>query len=67
MEIIYSRLEENPLQFADCQDSLLLNKNYKEALIPNMNYVVVFRIDEVKKIVYIVGFFHQLENYSKKV
>ena len=67
MEIIYSRLEENPLQFADCQDSLLLNKKYKEALIPNMNYVVVFRIDEVKKIVYIVGFFHQLENYSKKV
>ena len=38
---------------------------YKEALIPEMDYKLVFRITDSK--VYIVGLFHELEDYASKV
>ncbi len=62
---IYDRLEDNPYQFPDSKDSYLLRRGYKEAYIPDMDYKVVFRIDD--KDVYIVGLFHDLENYVPKV
>ena len=62
---IYDRLEDNPYQFPDSKDSYLLRRGYKEAYIPDMDYKIVFRIDD--KDVYIVGLFHDLENYVPKV
>ena len=62
---IYGRLEDNPFQFGDCKDYYLKCKGYKEALIPGMQYILVFRIAE--QTVYIVGLFHTLEDYSSKV
>ena len=62
---IYNRLEDNPFQFADSNDYFLRSRGYKEALIPEMNYKLIFRIDE--KDVYVVGMFHDLENYASKV
>lgn len=62
---IYDRLEDNPYQFPDSKDSYLLRRGYKEAYIPDMDYKVVFRIYD--KDVYIVGLFHDLENYVPKV
>lgn len=61
---IYKRLEDNPFQFPDSRDAFLMRKGYKEALIPEMEYRMVFRIDD--KDVYIVGLFHDLENYVFK-
>ena len=43
---IYDRLEENPYQFPDSKDPYLLRRGYKEAYIPDMEYKIVFRIDE---------------------
>lgn len=34
-------------------------------IITDMNYIIIFRIDE--DIVYILGIFHQLENYNDKL
>lgn len=62
---IYNRLEDNPLQFQLCQDSYLAKKGYHEAVVPEMNYLVIFRIDD--NTVYIMGVFHQLENYQEKL
>ncbi len=62
---IYNRLEENPLQFPISRDTYLTNKGYREAVIGQMNYTIVFSIKT--DIVYIVGIFHQLENYQKKL
>lgn len=64
IEKIYVRLTENPYQFAKCQDNYLKMKNYYEAVVPDMRYLVIYRIDDDK--VYILGIFHELENYSKK-
>ena len=62
---IYDRLEENPRQFPLSGDTYLAAKGYREAVVGQMNYTIVFHIsgDDVN----IVGIFHQLENYQKKV
>lgn len=62
---IYDRLEENPLQFPESRDENLKRLGYREAVLTDMDYVVIFRIEELS--VYVTGIFHQLENYTKKV
>ena len=62
---IYDRLEENPYQFSDSRDELLLKQGYKEALISDMKYKILFRIENNN--VYVVGLFHVLEHYAFKV
>jgi len=62
---VYNRLEENPLQFPPSRDTYLANKGYHEAIIGQMNYTIVFSIRA--DIVNILGIFHQLENYPKKL
>ncbi len=65
IEKIYSQLEENPYLFPNSRDRYLQTNGYKEALIPGMQYRLIFRIDD--KLVYVVGLFHDLEDYVQKV
>ena len=65
IENVYERLEENPLQFPFSRDVYLARKGYHEAIVPQMEYIVIFSIKE--DIVNVVGIFHQLENYQRKV
>ena len=65
IDAIYDRLEVNPLQFPECRDVYLAKKGYREAVVPQMNYVVIF--DVRADVVNIVGIFHQLENYQSKL
>ena len=65
IENVYERLEENPLQFPLSRDAYLASKGYHEAIVPQMEYIVIFSIKA--DIVYVVGIFHQLENYQRKV
>ena len=62
---IYERLEENPFQFPESTDVNLIRMGYREAVLTDMDYVIIFRVEESS--VYVVGIFHQLENYRKKV
>lgn len=65
VEKIYDRLEENPYQFPESGDANLKRLGYREAVLIDMNYVIIFRVEEFS--VYVVGVFHQLENYRKKI
>lgn len=65
IENVYERLEENPFQFPLSRDSFLANKGYHEAIVPQMDYIVVFSMET--DIVNVVGIFHQLESYQQKV
>lgn len=65
VEKIYDRLEENPYQFPESRDANLKRLGYREAVLIDMNYVIIFRVEEFS--VYVVGVFHQLENYRKKI
>ncbi len=59
------RREENLYQFPDSKDPYLLRRGYKEAYISDMEYKMVFRIDDND--VYVVGLFHNLEDYVPNV
>ena len=65
IEQLYDRLQDNPYQFADCRDSFLKSKGYKEAIVKNVDYILIFRIEG--NVVYVLGIFHQLENYKNKL
>ena len=65
IKIIYDHLEENPLQFPFSRDTYLANKGYHEAVVGQMNYTIVFSV--CIDVVNIVGIFHHLENYQKKL
>lgn len=65
IENVYERLEKNPLQFPLCRDTYLASKDYHEAIVPQMDYMIIFNIKA--DIVNVVGVFHQLENYQRKL
>ena len=65
LETIYHRLEENPFQFAVSKDEYLSARGYRDALFEEMNYHIVFRVEEPT--VYILGVFHTLEDYAGKL
>lgn len=65
IENVYERLEENPLQFPLSRDAYLSHKGYHEAIVPQMEYIVIFSMKA--NIVNVVGIFHQLENYQSKM
>ena len=51
---IYDRLEENPFQFPESRDMNLRSRGYREAVLNDMDYVIIFRIEET--FVYVAGF-----------
>ena len=65
LEQIYCRLEDNPFQFPFSQDPYLNSRFYREALLTDMSYLVLFRVEDTN--VFILGIFHQSENYSRKL
>ena len=65
LETIYDRLINNPYQFPDSPDEYLLLRGYREALFKTMHYKVIYRIENQQ--VLIVGIFHTLEDYRRKV
>lgn len=62
---IYDRLEDNPYQFPESRGTYLKKKGYREAIVTQMNYTVIFSINA--DYVDVVGVFHQLEEYRNKV
>lgn len=65
IEKVYDQLEENPYVYRECDDSYLRSLGYREAIVPEMNYIVIFEVENDE--VTILGIFHQLENYPLKL
>ena len=61
----YTRLSRNPLMYALCNDERLAKEGYRKALIKS--YVLVFKVDEAKKLVNIYRFFYGAEDYPSKI
>lgn len=62
---IYDRLEYNPKQFPFCEDVNLREKQYRKAVLSQMNYTLIFK--NVKNDVYIIGIFHDSQNYGEQL
>ena len=67
IEEIYDRLEEDPWQFPACVDYVLRKKEYQKAKIPGMAQLMIYRVNEDIRTVYVMGIFHELENYGSKL
>lgn len=67
IEHVYGNLEYNPKMYAYSDDTFLKSREYRKAVVPHYDYVIIFRIDEETTSVYIVGFFHDLELYKNKL
>lgn len=65
IEHLYDRLEDNPYQFPECRDEYLSYLGYREAVLPDMNYLVIFKVE--KETIYVLGVFHELEHYKNKL
>ena len=44
-------------QFAECGDLYLAKKGYREVVVPQMNYIIIFDVRD--DVVNVVGIFHQ--------
>lgn len=62
---IYERMEENPFQFPEYNDEYLFYKGYREAALTDMNYTIIFKVEG--KDVFVLGVFHKLEQYERKL
>ena len=61
----YCLLTERADSFGYCDDPYLALQGYREIKLEHYKYIFIFRIDG--EVVYIAGFFHMLENYTKKL
>ena len=62
---VYAILKMAPEAFSYCQDPCLQAKRYRKVPLKRHRYVFIYRIEEDK--VYLLGFFHMMENYAKKL
>ena len=57
----YGRLAENPKIYQLCDYENFKEKGYRKAVVKN--YVLIYRIDEAAKAVYILHIFYGRQNY----
>ena len=65
LEQVYCRLKENPYQFPICKEDYLTKKEYRVVPLKNINYILIFKV--LNDTVCVLGIFHQLEQYNKKL
>ncbi|MGN0734899.1 MAG: type II toxin-antitoxin system RelE/ParE family toxin [Anaerovoracaceae bacterium] len=62
---IYKRLSDNPFQFPISHDGYLCSMGYREAVMVEMQYKMIFKVDDEN--VFILGIFHNREKYIDKI
>ena len=55
------------MQFPLCKDFLLKSRKYRKTAFPEMSYVLIYRIEEEAKSVYVLGIFNDREYYKNKL
>lgn len=60
-------LESSPEIYPLLIDPNLKPDYYRKAKVSHYNYIIIFRIDNKSKKVYILGAFHSLEKYEFKI
>lgn len=57
----YDNISLNPLMYALCNNNRLKSKEYRKAVIKN--YIMFYRVDEVKQTIYIMRFIYGRRDY----
>jgi len=61
----YEYLKSNPFMYEYCRDKYFEEKGYRKVVIKN--YLLIYRIDDSIKTVFISRFFHGAQNYEKLI
>jgi len=65
IEAVYQHLEERPFLYARCRQKLLAAYGYRKVSV--RGYLMIYRVDESRQIVYIERFFSELEDFESKL
>mgnify|MGYP000802078783 FL=1 len=65
VDVCYARMEEMPFLFEECHDPRLKALQYRRAIIKH--YVMVYRVDEAEKTIYVLRFFYGARDYEKLI
>lgn len=65
VEKCYADLERMPLMYERCQDAQLRALGYRKAVIKN--YLLIYKVNETEKNVYILRFFYGGQNYVELI
>lgn len=65
VEFCYGTLEQMPLAYEQCRDPHLNALGYRKAVIDH--YVMIYRVSEEEKTVYILRFFYGRQDYEKLI
>lgn len=63
VEKSYRQVTENPHLYSLCSDERLENLGYRKIVIKN--YLILYRIDEKKQVVYVVRVVYGARNYAQ--
>ncbi len=61
----YGRLKDNPMQYEFCRDDRLSKLRYRKVVIKN--YVLIYRVEDMSKTVYILHLFYGRRDYQKLI
>ena len=62
VEKCYTALEQMPYLYEQCRDPRFSSKGYRKAVIKH--YLLIYRVDEAQKTVYLLRFFYGRQNYE---
>ncbi|MCI7612481.1 MAG: type II toxin-antitoxin system RelE/ParE family toxin [Selenomonadaceae bacterium] len=62
VEQCYKKLSVIPFMYELCQDERLKRLGYRKVVIKN--YIMVYRIDNDRRLVYVMRFFYGKQNYA---
>ena len=62
VEKCYAALEQLPYLYEQCRDPRLSSNGYRKAVIKH--YLLIYRVDEAQKTVYLLRFFYGRQNYE---
>lgn len=65
IDAVYSRLAEIPLLYSLCVQPLLSRMGWRKAVV--RGYLMLYKVDEKEKTVFVERFFSDLEVYIQKV
>ena len=65
IELAYDHLKKRAEAYGYCTDPCLRAKNYRKISLSSHDYIFVYKVEG--DIVYLLGFFHMLEDYRTRL
>lgn len=65
VENCYDNLIRQPYMYEECRDRRLRLSGYRRAVINK--YIMIYRVDNSKKAIYIIRFFYGAQDYEKLI